>query len=180
MPSLCSYPAPCSEGEVMCSKKIEKEINDLHALVSNLDPNENCDDGYIEIVEVPTQNDSTPTPVKAPAPLKPAQPPPTKSPNIFERTFSFNGVTDRGYFFWSSLLLLIASAVVLGLVDAGEMAEGWGMLALGIAAWSLVANTAKRWRDTGYNMWWLTTLLIPYVNLITMLFLLFAPSKRSP
>ncbi|MCA9091532.1 MAG: DUF805 domain-containing protein [Planctomycetaceae bacterium] len=168
----------------MCSKKIEKEINDLHALVSNLDPNENGDDGYIEIVEVPAPNASTPkptpTPVKAPAHLKPALPPPTKSPNIFERTFSFNGATDRRYFFWNSLVLLIASAVVLGLVDAGEMAEGWGVLALGIAAWSLVVNTAKRWRDTGYNMWWLTTLLIPYVNLITILFVLFAPSKRSP
>lgn len=164
----------------MCSKKIEKEINDLYALVSNLDTNGNGDDGYIEIVEIPTPNPLPLTPVKAPTPLKPVLPPPTKSENIFERTFSFNGVTDRSYFYWSSLLLLIASAVVIGLVGAGEMAEGWGMLALGMAAWSLLANTTKRWRDTGYNMWWLTTLLIPYVNLITILFVLFAPSKRSP
>lgn len=164
----------------MCSKKIEKEINDLYALVSNLDPNESNDDSYIEIVEVPTPNVPAPTIGEPSTPFKPALPLPTKSANIFERTFSFNGVTDRNYFFWSALLLLIASAVVIGLVDANEIAEGWGMLALGMAAWSLLANTTKRWRDTGYNMWWLATLLIPYVNLITIVFVLFAPPKRSP
>jgi len=163
----------------MCSKKTEREINDLYGLVSNLDPSESSDDGYFEIVEARAPEVSAPKPGKT-TPLKPALAPPTKAPNILERTFSFNGVTDRSYYFWNTLILLVLSGVMFGLVNAGEMAEGWGVLGFGLAVWSLLATTAKRWRDTGYNMWWLITLLIPYVSLVMMLFVLFAPSKRGP
>lgn len=158
----------------MSSKSVEKEINDLHALVSNFDPNESTGDGYVEIAEAPKPK------ISAPKPAKPAQPPPTRLPNFFERTFSFYGGTNRSYFFWNSLILLVLSGGVIGLIDADEMAEGWGILALALMVWSLLATSAKRWRDTGYNMWWLLTLLIPYVSLITILFLLFAPTKRGP
>lgn len=162
----------------MCSKKIEKEINDLHALVSNLDPTESTDDGYIEIVEASAPKTPAPRLVQ-PTILKPGLPPPARAPNILERTFSFSGVTNRSYYFWNTLILLALLGVVIGLVDAGEMNEGWGILAIGMAAWSLLATTVKRWRNTGYNMWWLITLLIPYVSLVMILFLLFSPSKRA-
>jgi hypothetical protein len=160
----------------MSSKSVEKEINDLHALVSNFDPNESSGDGYVEIIEAPIPKSK----VSAPKPVKPVLPPPTKLPNILERTFSFNGVTNRSYFFWNTIIFLVLSAGVISLIDADEMNVRWGILALGMMVWSLLANLAKRWRDTGYNMRWLLTLLIPYANLVTILFLLFAPSKRGP
>ena len=172
-------------------KKVEKEINDLHALVSNLDPSESGDHGYIEIVEVPPLGTSTPTPemaaklwAKPSATAKSAPnttlPPPIKPVGIFERAFSFSGVTDRRLFFWTFLGLQIAVAVVYLLGEAGVVAEGWALIALAIVLWSLLANIVKRWRDTGNNMWWLITLLIPYIAFITTLAILFAPSKRNP
>lgn len=163
----------------MCSSKIEKEINDLYALVSKLDPNGSTDHGYIEIVEASAPKTPAPKPAP-PITLKPALPPPARAPNIMEMAFSFSGFTYRSYYFWNTLMMLALAGLVIGFVDAGGMAKGWGMLVLGIAAWSLLANTAKRWRDTGYNMWWLITLLMPYVSLVTIFCLLFLPSKRAP
>ena len=157
----------------MCSKKIEKEILDLHELVSNLNAHEGTDDGYIEIIEATTPIHTTPKPSK-PRSLKPALTPPTKPQNVFQRTFAFTGETKRGYYFWNTLCLFILSIVVVALVGEGVLDDGWGILVLALAAWSLLATTVKRWRDTGYSMWWLITLLVP------VLVVFFSPSKHDP
>lgn len=171
----------------MCPKSVNDEMEDLYRLVTTkLDPEAPPSvDSYIEEIETsPPKKQSPPrTPTKKATkqtPLKPALPPPAKPPNFFQRTFSFSDTTKRGYYFWNTLVLAILSVVVIALVDERELDEGWGILLLALAAWSFVANTIKRWRDTGYNMWWLITLFIPYVSFVTTLFVFFAPSKDDP
>lgn len=171
----------------MCPKSVNDEMANLYELVTTkLDPEAPpSDDSYIEEIEAsPPKKRSPPrTPIKKavkPTPLKPASPPPAKPPNVLQRTFSFSDTTKRGYYFWNTLVLAIVSVVVIVLVDEREIDEGWGILLLALAAWSFAATTIKRWRDTGYNMWWLITLLIPYVSLVTILFVFFAPSKDDP
>lgn len=139
----------------MSSKKFEKEIDDLHALVSNLSPQSNAGDGYIEIVE-PTKP-STSKGNKSTKPIiPPRRPPMPPAPNFFQRTFSFVGTMSRGYFAKTFVVLAVASLVVLGMLEERSIEEGWGMLLLGVFGLGLLAGLVKRWRDTGYNMWWLS------------------------
>lgn len=171
----------------MCAKNLNEEMEELHALVSKLDPNSKpSDDSYIEEVET---NPPAPKPEPAATPPKPqpcpatthASPnPPTQQPNILKRTFSFDGTVDRKFFFGNTLVLAVLAAIVIILVDTGDLPEGWGIFLLALSAWSLVATTAKRWRDTGCNMLWLWTLAIPYANLLTLVFLFLSPSKKNP
>jgi len=87
---------------------------------------------------------------------------------------------SRGYFAKTFLVLAIASLVVLGMLEERTIEEGWGMLLLGVTGWAFLAALIKRWRDTGYNMWWLVTLFVPYLQMVTALFVFFAPSKGTP
>lgn len=178
----------------MCAKNLNEEMEKLHALVSKLDPNSKpSDDSYIEEVETtppapkpkpktsrPKPATTPPKPMPRPATTHASSPPPTQQPNILQRTFSFEGTVDRNFFFGNTLVLAVLAAIVINLVDTGELHEGWGIFLLALSAWSLVATTAKRWRDTGYNMLWLWTLAIPYANLLTLVFLFLSPSKKNP
>lgn len=170
----------------MSSKKFEKEINDLHTLVSNLSPQSNGGEGYIEIVE-PAKPSSSKVSGSTKSIIPPRRPPAPSTPDFFQRTFSFVGTMSRGYFAKAFAGLAAISLVVLGMLEERSIEEGWGMLMLGVIGWALLAALIKRWRDTGYNMWWLTAFglaILPFpLNLgalMVALFLFFTPSKSSP
>ena len=170
----------------MSSKKFEKEINDLHTLVSNLSPQSNGGDGYIEIVE-PAKPSSSQGSRSAKPIVPPRRPPLPPAPNFFQRTFSFVGTMSRGYFAKTFVVLAVASLMVLGMLAERSIEEGWGMLMLGVIGWMLLAGLIKRWRDTGYNIRWLAAFglaILPVpLNLgalIVALFLFFSPSQSSP
>lgn len=158
----------------MCSKKLDQEISELHALVIKLDPDApGSTDGFIEVVE------AAPSPPPPKPPTNP-KPPPVPPPNFLQRSFSFVGTLSREYFAKSTIALLVFAGIVILMVGERTLDEGWGILLLGLTAWSFVATLIKRWRDTGNDLWWLLTLLIPYVNLVTSAFILFAPTKKGP
>jgi len=166
----------------MCSKSINDQMDDLYKIVSNLDPDaQPSPENYIEVIEAPLLLTKPLTTKSNNPPLRKTRLLPlNKPPNFFQRTFSFVGKTRRGYYFSNTLCLLFLSTIVIGFVHERELNEDWGMIILALAAWSLVATTVKRWRDTGHSMWWILTLIIPYISVVTMFFLVFAPSRDKP
>ena len=162
----------------MCSKKLDQEVSELYALVSKLDPDApgSCD-FIIETVETSHR----PRPQKKPSNIKPPKPPPpTPPPNLLQRSFSFTGTLSRAYFAKNTATLIMFSGLVVIMIDVSSLDEGWGVLLLALTALSFGATLIKRWRDTGNDLWWLLTLLIPYVNLVTTGFILLAPTKKGP
>jgi uncharacterized membrane protein YhaH (DUF805 family) len=136
----------------MRSTNIEDEINALHALVSSLDTSESIDEGYIEIVEAPSQS-------------------------ILERLFSFNGVAKLRYYFLHTLLSV---GILIGVFNMGGLENAWGVPVMAIAAWSLLANAVKRTRDIGADPRGIGCLLfVPILNLVILFALLVLPSGSA-
>ena len=147
-------------------------------IVNEFDPEApTSTDGFIEVVEVaPTK----PKPPKTKVIVPPKPPPSAPPPNLLQHSFSFVGTLPRAYFAKSSVALLVFAGVVIAMIDERALDEGWGVLLLALAAWSFAATLVKRWRDTGNDLWWLLTLIIPYVGLVTAAFVFFAPTKKGP
>lgn len=179
----------------MCPNNVNDDINKLYEKVAKLNPDSPLSDhSYIESIEEATEtspNESAIlratriTPTQSPAakvvtPPAPARPPPTPPPNLFYRMFSFYGEMRRGEFFWNAIRLAIISIVVIALIEEREIDNEWIIPTFILVAWSQLATIFKRWRNIGRSMWWLVTLLIPYVCFIMLLFLFFMPSKRGP
>lgn len=165
----------------MCSKKLEQDINKLLDIVNEFDPDAAPSvDGIIEVVEAAPANPKPPIPPKPRPLLPPKPPPPGPPPNFLQRSFSFVGTLPRAYFAKNTAALLVLSGVVITMIDERVLDEGWGLLLLALAFWAFAATLVKRWRDTGYDLRWLLTLIVPYAGLVTAAFVLFAPTKKGP
>lgn len=162
----------------MCSKKLETDINTLLNIVNEFDPDAPPSaDGFIEVVEPGPLGPDSPETETIILPNPPLSAP---APNFIQRTFSFVGTLPPAYFAINTFALIALSVIIITMIDQRALDEGWGMLLLALTAWSFIATLTKRWRDTGYKMEWLITLIIPYVNLVTATFVLFAPTKKGP
>jgi len=154
----------------MCSNssKIENEINDLVALVKQLQPDSITKEGFVEVEEKISAPVSQPQSIYS----EPTQ-------NAFQRIFSFSGTTKRLKFAKGLLAKIIITSILVYIDRIRLLQPEWVLILSGMICWSLFSSLIKRWRDTGYKLRWLATLVVPYVQIITMLFVFFAPSKRQ-
>lgn len=99
--------------------------------------------------------------------------------------FSFEGRINRGTF-WTVIipLFLISFALQVGTaVSAGKGGSG-GIALLTLvyfipAIWVALATYVKRWHDLNMSGWMVLTLLIPFANLLILLYLGLAPGTAG-
>ncbi len=106
--------------------------------------------------------------------------------NTSNSLFSFEGRVNRGKF-WLVLipLFLISFGLQVGIiVSMDNMSRGdsntMGFIIMSAlfyipALWILIATYVKRWHDLDKSGWWSLILLIPWVNLLIILYLGLAP-----
>lgn len=99
--------------------------------------------------------------------------------------FSFRGRIGRCRF-WATLVPLFVVSMGLNLWFLATAGQGEPTILLFIsfayfvfATWVAMATYAKRWHDLGMSGWMVLTLLIPFVNLLVLLFLGLAPGKPA-
>ena len=102
----------------------------------------------------------------------------TASKNSF---FSFEGRIPRSTY-WLTIIPLYLIGFTISIVFALLISNGasediqWLKVIYIIpAAWIVFAAYAKRWRDLGQSGWLALTLLIPFINILIILYLGFAP-----
>ena len=109
---------------------------------------------------------------------------------IDEILFSFEGRMKRSTFcvFWAITQPAagFVSFVLLKAAISGNT-ERYSLLALSLALtvffyglWAGLAVYAKRWHDVGRSAWMTFTLLVPFLDVLILVFLLLAPGTAGP
>lgn len=110
--------------------------------------------------------------------------------NASNSLFSFKGRVNRGNF-WLVLipLFLISAGIQVAIISSmSNMSRGdsntMGFVIMSAlfyipALWILIATYVKRWHDINKSGWWSLILLIPWVNLLVILFLGLAPGTAG-
>jgi len=150
-------------------EKVDKEIDELVALVGTLDkqkvPNECPVDVDTELGSYKAESQDKLFPF---------------GEISFKRAFSFKGVMKRDEFAIS--LLLNFSCILLAVTVVAITLEGIGefiffFILLSVSLWSLASSVVKRWRSTSFDFRWLVLLGVPYVNFAIALVIFLAPQK---
>ena len=100
--------------------------------------------------------------------------------------FSFRGRIGRGRF-WATILPLFLVSMGLNVAFAATGGRGEPALLLFVAVvyfvfatWVAIATYVKRWHDLGMSGWMVLIMLIPFVNILVLLYLGIAPGKAEP
>lgn len=100
---------------------------------------------------------------------------------MFQNVFSFKGRIKR-LEYNLSLLIFIFGAGLIGMLDIAITSGGGGSVVAVMFIfliplyWFLFAQLNKRIHDIGENGW---SLFIPFINILIMLYLLFAPTQKE-
>ena len=77
--------------------------------------------------------------------------------------FSFEGTATRSEYWAMVLFTMLGAFVGLMFIEAAPIVS---LVVFVVTLWYQVATTVRRIRDTGNNVWWILTLLIPFVAFI--------------
>ncbi len=108
--------------------------------------------------------------------------------------FSFEGRITRGRYwgtlaalFGVNLIMVVIGAVVGQVAESNSEATGpllaglyFAWLFVGLpCVWIAFATYVRRWHDLGRSGWFALTLLVPWINLLVMLYLGAAPGQKG-
>ena len=184
--------------------QLDEKVSELHALVSSLKPGDRRSSKPILVAtrdkrpqpielslstKAPQVSEAafslTATPPEARQPKRspvavPVNQSTTAQPNGFQRLLSPMGNIGRWAYVKTIVSSLVTLTILIGLQENGHIHAIWSSLGIIATFWVGLVASLKRCRDAGQNPWWLVTLLVPYVQFLTALFLLAAPSKIRP
>ena len=114
---------------------------------------------------------------------------------LFAKGFQFHGRASRSEFDWAYLmsmlimLVLLAFALIVGFATSPDGGQTPGpafvvfaipmMLLYFAIGWLAIPLSVRRLHDLGVSGWWYLTSLIPFVGMVMLVFLMFAPSNPT-
>lgn len=93
----------------------------------------------------------------------------------FKKYLAFDGIASRSEY-WGVILISWAFAAITMMLAAGFSITGYLGMIIGFIAmvvvnvltiWAGLATSVRRCKDAGINPWFVLTLIIPYVNIVT-------------
>ena len=81
--------------------------------------------------------------------------------------FNFNGTAKRQEFWAVHIIAVVVMLVGFALLEgAGALSALIALILFVATLWIVLAVTVKRLRDAGLSVWWILTILVPYVGTI--------------
>lgn len=77
--------------------------------------------------------------------------------------FTFEGVAKRQEYWAMVIIAMVLSVVGLAFLESAPLLA---LIVFVPTLWYQIATTVRRIRDTGNNVWWILTFLVPFVAFI--------------
>ena len=77
--------------------------------------------------------------------------------------FTFEGVAKRQEYWAMVIISMVLSVVGLAFLESAPLLA---LIVVVPTLWYQIATTVRRIRDTGNNVWWILTFLVPFVAFI--------------